>query len=101
MEFTVNQKGLINFNKWSLRVFCGQRILQLMHMEVLRRRNKTRIILVSYYWTTINSVPVNHHAAKRGTSRLDERLIRLVGEYDATKVLDFLKSVAHNFEIFV
>jgi hypothetical protein len=37
----------------------------------------------------------------RKYDRLDERLVRLVSEYDATKVNEFLKTVAHNLEMFV
>jgi hypothetical protein len=38
---------------------------------------------------------------RRKYDTLDERLVQLVSEYDATKVLEFLISVAHNHEIFV
>ena len=38
---------------------------------------------------------------RRKYERLDERLVRLVSEYDATKVLEFLNSFAHNLELFV
>ena len=43
-------------------------------------------------------MPVSHQL---NVGRLDERHVRLVSEYDATKVLKFLKSVAHNLESFV